>query len=102
MLTNLAVRIYQKKLSIFHLAQLINALQTFAFLEALHTYFGLTSGKTITSITQCAGRAIICLYLSQYSRAQTSEFVFGLWMAWSLSEIIRYPYYMSAVSLKRR
>ena len=80
------------------LAQLINALHIFAFLEAIHTYVGLTSGKTLTSITQCAGRAIICLYLSQYSRAQTSEFVFGLWMAWSLSEIIRYPYYMSAVS----
>jgi len=82
-------------------AQLINALHIFAFLEAIHTYVGLTSGKTLTSITQCAGRAIICLYLSQNSRAQSSEFVFGLWMAWSLSEIIRYPYYMSAIMKMR-
>lgn len=78
-------------------AQLINALHVFAFLEAIHTYFGLTSGKTITSLTQCLGRAMICVYLSAHSRAQPTEYIFGLWMAWSLAEIIRYPYYMSAI-----
>ena len=82
------------------LANLINALHVMAFLEALHCYAGFTGGKVMTVLMQCIGRASICAYLNYHSRAQTSAFVFLLFAAWSMGEVIRYPYYMSTVSFR--
>lgn len=82
------------------LANLINALHVMAFLEALHCYAGFTGGKVMTVLMQCIGRATICAYLNYHSRAQTSAFVFLLFAAWSMGEVIRYPYYMSTVSFR--
>ena len=83
---------------IVFVANIINALHTFAFLEAVHCYFGFTGGKVASVLLQCVGRALICAYLNYHTRAQTSAFVFLLFFAWSVAEIIRYPYYMSTVS----
>ena len=76
---------------------MVNALHTFAFLEAVHCYFKFTGGKVRSVLLQCVGRAIVCVYLNYHHRAQSSVFVLVLFLAWSLAELIRYPYYMSTV-----
>lgn len=82
-------------------AQCINALHVLAFFEAVHCYFGFTGGKVPMVLLQCIGRALICLYLHHHQRAQTSTFIFVLFVAWSLGEVLRYPYYMSTIIRKR-
>lgn len=79
----------------------INALQAFTFLESLHCYFGFTGGKVITNLVQSAGRALILFYLTHNDRAQNSEFVFLLFLVWSLADVLRYVYYLFTLMRKR-
>lgn len=72
--------------------------QLFQILEVLHPFLGYTSGSALPPFLQVTGRLIMLLgMVNGEPRMQSKPVVFYLIYIFSLSEVIRYPYYMLRV-----
>uniref|UniRef100_A0A1A9VZR8 Very-long-chain (3R)-3-hydroxyacyl-CoA dehydratase n=1 Tax=Glossina brevipalpis TaxID=37001 RepID=A0A1A9VZR8_9MUSC len=75
--------------------------QLLQFLEILHPLFGYTKGNPLIPLAQVTGRNfVLFLMIECEERMQTKPVVFYLFIIWSLVEVIRYPYYLTAVVKK--
>ncbi|XP_034219506.1 very-long-chain (3R)-3-hydroxyacyl-CoA dehydratase 2 isoform X3 [Prunus dulcis] len=72
---------------------LIYFLQMVQFLEVIHGAVGLVPSGVVFPLMQWAGRAHFLFVLRQTHEVQESPSVFITFVAWSLSEVIRYPHY---------
>ncbi|KAL5581073.1 hypothetical protein UlMin_013515 [Ulmus minor] len=72
--------------------ELICLLQTAAFLEVVHGAIGLVPSGVLLPLMQWGGRTHFLLAIvRQISEVQELPSVFITFLAWSLSEVIRYP-----------
>lgn len=75
--------------------------QLLQYLEVMHPLFGYTSGGALVPFLQVSGRNfVLFVMLDAEERMHEKPVVFYLFVVWSLIEVVRYPYYMSAL-LKR-
>ncbi|XP_011404907.1 PREDICTED: very-long-chain (3R)-3-hydroxyacyl-CoA dehydratase-like [Amphimedon queenslandica] len=82
-------------------APLLMACQIGAFLEVVHSALGFVKGDIVSSLLQTCGRGYILFLTIPYCPSlQRSPFVFLLFLAWSLIELVRYPYYALGVLKK--
>ncbi|KAM1040236.1 hypothetical protein ACFX13_030187 [Malus domestica] len=72
---------------------LIYLLQMVQFLEVIHGAIGLVPSGVVFPLMQWAGRAHFLYVVRQTHEVQESPSVFITFVAWSLSEVIRYPHY---------
>ncbi|XP_042401693.1 very-long-chain (3R)-3-hydroxyacyl-CoA dehydratase 2-like [Zingiber officinale] len=73
---------------------LICFLQTIAFVEVLHAAFGLVPSGAMLALMQWGGRTHFLLaIIRQIPEVQHLPSVFITFLAWSMSEAIRYPHY---------
>ncbi|XP_074558882.1 uncharacterized protein LOC141814831 isoform X2 [Curcuma longa] len=73
---------------------LICFLQTIAFVEVLHAAFGLVPSGVMLALMQWGGRTHFLLaIIRQIPEVQHLPSVFITFLAWSMSEAIRYPHY---------
>nr|AKM76683.1 protein-tyrosine phosphatase-like protein [Pelargonium dichondrifolium] len=74
--------------------ELICFLQTAAFLEVIHGAIGLVPSGALLPLMQWGGRTHFLLAIVRgITEVQELPSVFITFLAWSLSEIIRYPHY---------
>ncbi|XP_033326572.2 3-hydroxyacyl-CoA dehydratase 2 [Megalopta genalis] len=74
----------------------IKFIQLLQFLEVMHALFGYTKGSILVSLVQVGGRAFVLFAMIEAEpRMQTKPVVFYLFLAWSVVEIVRYPYYIT-------
>nr|AKM76685.1 protein-tyrosine phosphatase-like protein [Pelargonium exstipulatum] len=74
--------------------ELICFLQTAAFLEVIHGAIGLVPSGALFPLMQWGGRTHFLLAIVRgITEVQELPSVFITFLAWSLSEIIRYPHY---------
>ena len=66
--------------------------QSLCFLETLHCALNLTKGSAVTSFSQFIGRNAV-LFGFVVPLQQTNVAVFYMYLAWAISEVIRYPFY---------
>ncbi|XP_039144756.1 very-long-chain (3R)-3-hydroxyacyl-CoA dehydratase 2 [Dioscorea cayenensis subsp. rotundata] len=77
--------------------ELICWLQTVAFLEVIHSAVGLVPSGVMLVLMQWGGRTHFLLAIvSQITELQDLPSVFITFLAWSLSEVIRYSHYASS------
>lgn len=75
--------------------------QLLQFLEVLHPIFGYTKGSPLIPLAQVIGRNFVLFLMIEWEeRMQTKPVVFYLFIIWSLVEVIRYPYYLTAIVKK--
>lgn len=70
--------------------------QTLAIMEVLHCILGIVRAPVFTTMVQVASRLFVLwgiLLLPGNAAVQKSVFFPSLCIAWSLSELIRYPFY---------
>ncbi|KAL2614064.1 hypothetical protein R1flu_025756 [Riccia fluitans] len=73
---------------------LVRALQLAAFLEVLHGALGLVRSGTLTALMQWSGRTHVLLaVIAKLPEVQILPSVFITFLAWAVSEVIRYPQY---------
>lgn len=74
--------------------ELICFLQTFSFLEVIHGAVGIVPSGVLLPLMQWGGRTHFLLAIvRRIFEVQELPAVFITFVAWSLSEIIRYPHY---------
>lgn len=72
--------------------------QLLQYMEVMHPLFGYTSGGWLVPLAQISGRNFVLFaMLDAEERMQTKPVVFYLFVVWSLIEVVRYPYYISAL-----
>lgn len=72
--------------------------QALAILEIVNAAFGLTKGGLMAPLFQVGGRFLILfIVLQPAEEIHKHVIVFVLFLAWSLVELIRYPYYALSV-----
>ncbi|KAK8941151.1 Very-long-chain (3R)-3-hydroxyacyl-[acyl-carrier protein] dehydratase PASTICCINO 2A [Platanthera zijinensis] len=77
---------------------LICFLQTAAILEVFHAALGLVPSRVVLTLMQVAGKIHWLLFIvRQVAEVQEHQSVFITFMAWSLSEVIRYSHYCSTI-----
>mmetsp|Transcript_10447 Transcript_10447/g.31482 ORF Transcript_10447/g.31482 Transcript_10447/m.31482 type:complete len:222 (+) Transcript_10447:471-1136(+) len=77
----------------------VRACQGLAALEIFHAAAGLVRGSPVVALLQWAGRSN-CLYAVLHCIPQLwpSSAVAVLFLAWSLSEVVRYPWYATSLA----
>ncbi|KAM7537301.1 hypothetical protein Aperf_G00000062372 [Anoplocephala perfoliata] len=69
-------------------------LQLAAFLEIAHVLLGWVKGAPMQTVIQVLGRNLVLLaVLLPHKELQEDTAVFNLFLAWSMIELVRYPYY---------
>eukprot|EP00126_Sphaerothecum_destruens_P012748 Sdes_comp21839_c0_seq1m20393 len=64
-----------------------------SFLEVFHAAFGLVNAGALVTFLQVCARLLFFFVVYIVDEIQTSPLVFCVFLAWSLIEIIRYPFY---------
>jgi hypothetical protein len=78
------------------LAPILTPVQSLAVLEIVHAALGLVRSPVMTTAVQVFSRVFLVwgvLQVPGNTAPQTSLALFTLALAWSVSELIRYPYY---------
>lgn len=71
--------------------------QLIAALEIVHAAIGIVGGSPMMSLMQWAGRSnILWGIVRSIPEVQNSLYVGAMLLAWSLSEVIRYPWYAAS------
>ncbi|KAE8038990.1 hypothetical protein FH972_011446 [Carpinus fangiana] len=74
--------------------ELICLLQTVAFLEVVHAAIGIVPSGVVNTLMQWGGRVhFLLVVVRQIDEVQELPSVFITFVAWSLTEVIRYPHY---------
>ncbi|KAI9160930.1 hypothetical protein LWI28_012859 [Acer negundo] len=74
--------------------EIICLLQASSFLEVVHGAIGIVPSGVLFPLMQWGGRTFVLLMIvRKIDEVQESPSVFICFVAWSLSEVIRYPYY---------
>eukprot|EP01132_Coremiostelium_polycephalum_P000625 gene625-775_t len=83
----------------YSLGSVVCTLQLFAFLEIVHVYLGIVkSGSILPTVAQVLGRNhVLLVALYNVPEVQYHWGVSLLFFVWGVSELIRYPYYLSAL-----
>lgn len=77
---------------------LIDTFQFLASLEILHAALGLVGGSPLAALMQWAGRSNVLFgVVSVIPQVQSTPAVCAMFLAWAISEIIRYPWYACSV-----
>lgn len=72
--------------------------QLLQYLEVMHPLFGYTSGGALVPFLQVTARNfVLFVMIDAEERMHAKPVVFYLFVVWSLIEVVRYPYYMSAL-----
>ncbi|KAH9326193.1 hypothetical protein KI387_006371, partial [Taxus chinensis] len=81
--------------------ELICLLQLCAVMEVFHAAIGIVPSRVLPVLMQWGGRThFVAAIVSQIPEIQKLSVVFITFMAWALSEVIRYPQYaLSAIRL---
>ncbi len=73
--------------------------QLLSALEILHAAVGLVGGSPLTSLMQWAGRSNVLFgVVAAVPETQNRPAVGAMFLAWALSEVIRYPWYAASVA----
>mmetsp|Transcript_13390 Transcript_13390/g.17660 ORF Transcript_13390/g.17660 Transcript_13390/m.17660 type:complete len:248 (-) Transcript_13390:416-1159(-) len=73
-------------------------LQLISTLEILHSIFKMVKGSTLAVIGQTIGRDVVLFFfINKFNIIQHHWSAILTFLAWSLAEIIRYPYYASLI-----
>ncbi|XP_050214314.1 uncharacterized protein LOC126665534 [Mercurialis annua] len=73
--------------------QLISLLQILAFLEVIHGALGIVPSGVLFPFMQWGGRTHFVFIVRNIVEVQDLSSVFITFLAWSMSEVIRYPHY---------
>jgi very-long-chain (3R)-3-hydroxyacyl-CoA dehydratase len=71
---------------------MVTALQAIACMEFVHSVVGLVSGSPLNAFFQLVGRNVIHFGFI-YPKNTANLYVVSLYFAWSMAEVIRYPFY---------
>ncbi|KAH9282485.1 Very-long-chain (3R)-3-hydroxyacyl-CoA dehydratase [Echinococcus granulosus] len=75
-------------------ADRLMVLQLASFLEIAHVLLGWVKGGVLPTIGQVFGRNLVLFaILLPHKELQEDTVVFNLFLAWSMIELVRYPYY---------
>lgn len=76
--------------------------QLAAFLEVIHPLFGVVKTGIMAPFMQVFGRNLVFfLVVVAHKELHKQAAVFGLFLVWSLIEVVRYPFYASQVLNKK-
>ena len=68
-------------------------------LEILHAALGLVGGSPLTALMQWAGRSNVLFgVVAAVPEVQNRAVVGAMFLAWALSEVIRYPWYAASLA----
>ena len=78
-----------------HIMFTLQVVQSSAILEVVHSLMGLVRSGAFTVLVQVVSRLFVTwgILALPFVSVSSSEFVTTLLVAWSLSEVIRYPFY---------
>ncbi|KAL4424771.1 hypothetical protein ABPG77_000811 [Micractinium sp. CCAP 211/92] len=77
----------------------VSFFQLLSALEILHAAVGLVGGSPLTSLMQWAGRSNVLFgVVAAVPETQNRPAVGAMFLAWALSEVIRYPWYAASVA----
>ncbi|KAL4437140.1 hypothetical protein ABPG75_004279 [Micractinium tetrahymenae] len=77
----------------------VSFFQLLSSLEILHAAVGLVGGSPMTSLMQWAGRSNVLFgVVAAVPETQNRPAVGAMFLAWALSEVIRYPWYAASVA----
>eukprot|EP01133_Synstelium_polycarpum_P008164 gene8164-9596_t len=80
------------------LGSIVCTLQVFAFLEIANVYFGIVKTSLLPTVAQVLGRNHVLLVgLCFVYDVQFHYGVFCLFLFWGVSELIRYPFYITQI-----
>ncbi|WFD42551.1 very-long-chain (3R)-3-hydroxyacyl-CoA dehydratase [Malassezia psittaci] len=81
-----------------YIGPLVVIFQSLAVLEVVHAAFGWVKASPVVVAIQVASRLIVLwLVTEKYHSAATSPYYAVMVFAWSLSEVARYPFYVTQV-----
>ena len=82
---------------------ILKIVQTCAFLEIVHSFFGLSSSVKIPSILQISARLIfVWIILEIFPETRTGWAFYAMVGSWSLIEVVRYSYYFLKVKDEKK
>src|SRR3989338_1285525 len=77
-----------------HVGQVLSIFQYAAVLEVFHAAFNIVPSPLFTTFSQVTSRVALVFVASSFESARNSPFFTSMVFAWSLTEVIRYPFYM--------
>ncbi|KAL4401982.1 3-hydroxyacyl-CoA dehydratase [Malassezia pachydermatis] len=81
-----------------YLGPLLTVTQSLALLEVVHALLGWVKSSALVTMIQVASRIIIAWFVvEKYDAAAHSPFYTVMILAWSLSEVARYPFYVNQI-----
>ena len=79
-----------------YIGPLVIVVQSLAILEFVHALFGLVKSSLFVVLVQVCSRLLLVWFtVPLYQASQQTPFFAVMVFAWSLSEIIRYPFYVN-------